>query len=195
MKLLGVAVEGRRRASRAWRVHPTMVRKDSAIGPGDGRDRCRSPVDAEGPSIRSRWIGPGAGGNCASAVLLRHRRYRPRRAHFFRAVSGHCGARGSKACARRRCSATRAATTSGCSRATAPEPATIAKRLAQQEISLEHPLCSATMGAPTWTQGASSPSSSLPMRQLEDAVRKALAAVGRDRVISGKPQVIRIEKN
>jgi homoserine dehydrogenase len=29
----------------------------------------------------------------------------------------------------------------------------------------------------------------------EDAVRKALAAVGRDRVISGTPQVIRIEKN
>jgi homoserine dehydrogenase len=29
----------------------------------------------------------------------------------------------------------------------------------------------------------------------EDAVRKALAAVKRDRVISGKPQVIRIEKN
>jgi homoserine dehydrogenase len=26
-------------------------------------------------------------------------------------------------------------------------------------------------------------------------VRKALAAVGRDRVISGRPQVIRIEKN
>ena len=29
----------------------------------------------------------------------------------------------------------------------------------------------------------------------EDAVRKALAAVGRDKVILGKPQVIRIEKN
>jgi homoserine dehydrogenase len=29
----------------------------------------------------------------------------------------------------------------------------------------------------------------------EDAVRKALAAVGRDKVISGRPQVIRIEKN
>jgi homoserine dehydrogenase len=29
----------------------------------------------------------------------------------------------------------------------------------------------------------------------EDAMRKALAAVGRDRVISGRPQVIRIEKN
>jgi homoserine dehydrogenase len=29
----------------------------------------------------------------------------------------------------------------------------------------------------------------------EDAVRKALAAVRRDRVISGQPQVIRIEKN
>ena len=29
----------------------------------------------------------------------------------------------------------------------------------------------------------------------EDAVRKALAAVKRDRVISGEPQLIRIEKN
>ena len=29
----------------------------------------------------------------------------------------------------------------------------------------------------------------------EDAVRKALAALRRDRVISGRPQVIRIEKN
>jgi homoserine dehydrogenase len=29
----------------------------------------------------------------------------------------------------------------------------------------------------------------------EDGVRKALAAVGRDKVISGTPQVIRIEKN
>jgi homoserine dehydrogenase len=29
----------------------------------------------------------------------------------------------------------------------------------------------------------------------EDAVRKALAAVDRDKVVLGKPQVIRIEKN
>ena len=29
----------------------------------------------------------------------------------------------------------------------------------------------------------------------EDAVRKALAAVQRDKVISGRPQLIRIEKN
>ncbi|MBC7052001.1 homoserine dehydrogenase, partial [Salmonella enterica subsp. enterica serovar Enteritidis] len=29
----------------------------------------------------------------------------------------------------------------------------------------------------------------------EDAVRRALAAVQRDKVISGRPQVIRIEKN
>jgi homoserine dehydrogenase len=29
----------------------------------------------------------------------------------------------------------------------------------------------------------------------EDAVRKALAAVKRDKVISGEPQLIRIEKN
>jgi homoserine dehydrogenase len=29
----------------------------------------------------------------------------------------------------------------------------------------------------------------------EDAVRRALAAVQKDKVISGRPQVIRIEKN
>jgi homoserine dehydrogenase len=29
----------------------------------------------------------------------------------------------------------------------------------------------------------------------EDAVRRALAAIERDKVISGKPQLIRIEKN
>jgi homoserine dehydrogenase len=52
------------------------------------------------------------------------------------------------------------------------------------------------------TQGGSNPGKAAPVPVIlityattEDAVRRALAAVRRDRVISGSPQVIRIEKN
>ncbi|HEU4359651.1 MAG TPA: homoserine dehydrogenase, partial [Xanthobacteraceae bacterium] len=50
------------------------------------------------------------------------------------------------------------------------------------------------------TAAEKAPNGSVPVILItyatsEDAVRKALAAVGRDRVISGRPQVIRIEKN
>ena len=44
-------------------------------------------------------------------------------------------------------------------------------------------------------KGAPVPVILITYATTEDAVRKALAAVGRDRVISGTPQVIRIEKN
>jgi homoserine dehydrogenase len=78
--------------------------------------------------------------------------------------------------------------------------ATIAKRLAQQNISLESIVQRHRGGPP---QGGKSPGRSgepvpvilITYATTEDAVRKALAAVGRDKVISGKPQVIRIEKN
>ena len=48
---------------------------------------------------------------------------------------------------------------------------------------------------PGMRQGEPVPVILITYATTEDAVRKALAAVGRDRVISGKPQVIRIEKN
>ena len=78
--------------------------------------------------------------------------------------------------------------------------ATIAKRLAQQHISLESIVQRHRDGRP---QGGDVPGRSaepvpvilITYATTEDAVRKALAAVGRDKVISGKPQVIRIEKN
>jgi homoserine dehydrogenase len=78
--------------------------------------------------------------------------------------------------------------------------ATIAKRLAQQHISLESIVQRHRSGPP---QGGKSPGQSeepvpvilITYATTEDAVRRALAAVGRDRVISGRPQVIRIEKN
>ena len=78
--------------------------------------------------------------------------------------------------------------------------ATIAKRLAQQHISLEsivqrHRDAPPHGGAAPGRSGAPVPVILITYATTEDAVRKALAAVGRDRVISGKPQVIRIEKN
>jgi homoserine dehydrogenase len=78
--------------------------------------------------------------------------------------------------------------------------ATIAKRLAEQEISLEsivqrHPKGDAGTAAKTMVKNGSVPVILITYATSEDAVRKALAAVGRDRVISGRPQVIRIEKN
>jgi homoserine dehydrogenase len=77
--------------------------------------------------------------------------------------------------------------------------ATIAKRLAQQHISLESIVQRHSNPRP---QGGAAGRSGDPVPVIlityattEDAMRKALAAVGRDKVISGKPQVIRIEKN
>ena len=75
--------------------------------------------------------------------------------------------------------------------------ATIARRLAQQGISIE-----SIVQRHAGTQGGADPGKAAPVPVIlityattEDAVRRALAAVRRDRVISGAPQVIRIEKN
>jgi homoserine dehydrogenase len=75
--------------------------------------------------------------------------------------------------------------------------ATIARRLAQQGISLE-----SIVQRHAGTQGGADPGKAAPVPVIlityattEDAVRRALAAVKRDRVISGSPQVIRIEKH
>jgi homoserine dehydrogenase len=74
--------------------------------------------------------------------------------------------------------------------------ASIATRLAEQEISLESIVQRHGKNEP----GAARKNGSVPVILItyatsEDAVRKALAAVARDKVISGRPQVIRIEKN
>jgi homoserine dehydrogenase len=77
--------------------------------------------------------------------------------------------------------------------------AAIARRLAQQQISIE----SIVQRQTAKTQSTAAPGRSgepvpvilVTYATTEDAVRKALAAVRRDRVISGRPQVIRIEKN
>jgi homoserine dehydrogenase len=78
--------------------------------------------------------------------------------------------------------------------------ATIATRLAEQNISLEsivqrHRGARPHGGDDPKRAGGPVPVILITYATTEDAVRKALAAVGRDKVISGKPQVIRIEKN
>ena len=77
--------------------------------------------------------------------------------------------------------------------------ATIARRLAQQGISLES-IVQRHAGQPHGGDRPDKTTGPVPVILItyattEDAVRKALAAVKRDRVLSGAPQVIRIEKN
>jgi homoserine dehydrogenase len=77
--------------------------------------------------------------------------------------------------------------------------ATIATRLAEQKISIEsivqrHPNGSLDTAV---TSGKASPVPVILITYAtsEDAMHRALQAVQRDKVISGRPQVIRIEKN
>lgn len=187
VKLLGVAVKTPQGIEQ--RVHPTMVRKDSAIAQVMGVTNAVT-VDAVGINPLT-LVGPGAGGAAtASAVLsdigdiargvrtapfgrptmtLTHVRKAPMQRHeggyYIRLLA----------------------------RDKPGTAATIAKRLAEQEISLESIV---QRHSPDGDSKAGSvPVILITYATTEDAVRKALAAVGRDKVISGRPQVIRIEKN
>jgi homoserine dehydrogenase len=76
--------------------------------------------------------------------------------------------------------------------------ATIATRLAEQKISIESIVQRHPDGVDA--TGAARKPSPVPVILItyatsEDAVHRALQAVQRDKVINGRPQVIRIEKN
>jgi homoserine dehydrogenase len=190
VKLLGVAV--RTDAGIEQRVHPTMVPKESAIAQVMGVTNAVT-VDAAGLSPIT-LVGPGAGGMAtASAVvsdladIARGVRTPPfgqpaarmtavRKAPMQRHEGGYY----IRLMARDR----------------PGSAATIARRLAQRQISLE----SIVQRHETRSQDAGKSGDPVPVILItyattEDAVHKALAAVRRDRVISGRPQVIRIEKN
>jgi homoserine dehydrogenase len=190
VKLLGVAVRTEKGIEQ--RVHPTMVRKDSSIAQVMGVTNAVT-VDAQGINPLT-LIGPGAGGAAtASAVvndiadISRGVRTVPfgRPAARLTAVrkapmQRHEGGYYIRLLARDR----------------PGTAATIAKRLAERKISLE----SIVQRHDQKVEAGNSKLTAVPVILItyattEDAVRKALAAVGRDRVISGRPQVIRIEKN
>jgi homoserine dehydrogenase len=193
VKLLGVAV--RTEAGIEQRVHPTMVPKDSAIAQVMGVTNAVT-VDADGLAPIT-LVGPGAGGMAtASAVvsdladIARGVRTPPfgrpaaRMSMIRKApMQRHEGGYYIRLLARDR----------------PGSAAAIARRLAQQQISIE----SIVQRQAPQAKGAAPPGRSadpvpvilITYATSEDAVRKALAAVRRDRVISGQPQVIRIEKN
>jgi homoserine dehydrogenase len=193
VKLLGVAV--RTEAGIEQRVHPTMVRKDSAIAQVMGVTNAVT-VDADGLTPIT-LVGPGAGGMATASAIVadladiaRGVRTPPfgRPAARMTAIrkapmQHHEGGYYIRLLARDR----------------PGSAATIARRLAQQQISLE----SIVQRHGFRAQGSAQPGRSgepvpvilITYATSEDAVRKALAAVRRDRVISGRPQVIRIEKN
>jgi homoserine dehydrogenase len=192
VKLLGVAVKTE--AGIEQRVHPTMVPKDSAIAQVMGVTNAVT-VDAEGLAPIT-LVGPGAGGAATASAVIADLadiargvvtppfgRPAARMTAIRKApMQHHEGGYYIRLLARDR----------------PGTAATIARRLAQQKISLE----SIVQRHPAGSRGAAQPGrsgESVPVIMItyatsEDAVRKALAAVRRDRVISGRPQVIRLER-
>jgi homoserine dehydrogenase len=192
VKLLGVAVRTAKGIEQ--RVHPTMVPKTSSIAQVMG---VTNAVTIDGLGIPPiTLVGPGAGGAAtASAVVadIADVARGVRAAPFGRPVDRlqetakapmerHEGGYYIRLLARDH----------------AGTAATIATRLAEQKISIEsivqrHPNGSST--APVPAKAAPVPVILITYATHEDAVHRALSAVQRDKVISGRPQVIRIEKN
>jgi len=192
IKLLGVAVATP--AGIEQRVHPTMVPKDSAIAQVMGVTNAVT-IDPD-PINEITLVGPGAGGAAtASAVvsdigdIARGVRTPP-----FGRPSAHLIASAKAPMQRheggyyiRMLAVDRPGTA-----------ATIATRLAEQQISLESIVQRHPGGRP---HGGENPADAKPVPVIlityattEDAVRRALDKVESDGVIAGKPQLIRIEK-
>jgi homoserine dehydrogenase len=192
IKLLGVAVKTE--GGIEQRVHPTMVPKDSAIAQVMGVTNAVT-IDAEGIAPIT-LVGPGAGGLATAS-----------------AVVGDIGdvARGVRVAPFGR--AAKSLTAAGKAPMQLHEggyyirllavdkpgtAATIATRLAEQQISLES-IVQRHLG-PQGGKDAKAATGPVPVILItyattEDAVRRALDAVKADKVISGEPQLIRIEKN
>ena len=192
VKLLGVAVRTAKGIEQ--RVHPTMVPKTSSIAQVMGVTNAVT-IDGEGiPPIT--LVGPGAGGAAtASAVVAdiadvaRGIRALPfgRPVERLRRIEKapmerHEGGYYIRLMARD----------------LAGTAATIATRLADQKISIESIVQRHADGVDAVRmtgKTAPVPVILITYATSEDAVHRALDAVQRDKVISGRPQVIRIEKN
>jgi homoserine dehydrogenase len=193
VKLLGVAVKTEKGIEQ--RVHPTMVPKESAIAQVMGVTNAVT-VDADAIAPIT-LVGPGAGGIATAAAVVADIgdiARGVRTAPFGRPTARLTVSR--KAPMQRHEGGYYIRLLAVDKPGTA---ATIAKRLAQQHISLESIVQRHSdprpHGGGAGRSGEPVPVILITYATTEDAMRKALAAVGRDKVISGKPQVIRIEKN
>src|SRR5215467_716230 len=194
VKLLGVAMR-----TEQWieqRVHPTMVPKETAIAQVMGVTNAVS-LDADGIAPIT-LVGPGAGGAAtASSVVadLCDIARGVRTATFGRPVG--CLAECHQAPMQRHeggyyirlLALDRPGTF-----------ATIARHLADENISLESIMQRHSGGRPHGGDDPKSPATPAPVILItyattEDAVRRALNAIKTQGVIAGQPQVIRIEKN
>jgi homoserine dehydrogenase len=194
VKLLGVAVKTGKGIEQ--RVHPTMVPKETAIAQVMGVTNAVT-VDADAISPIT-LVGPGAGGSATASAVISDI------GDIARGVrTAPFGMPSARLVASKKAPMQRHEGGYYIRLLAVDKPGTaasIAKRLAQQNISLESIVQRHRDGPP---QGGKSPGRSgepvpvilITYATTEDAVRKALAAVDRDKVISGKPQVIRIEKN
>src|SRR5918912_2414423 len=191
VKLLGVAVRTAKGIEQ--RVHTTMVPKSSSIAQVMGVTNAVT-IDGEGiPPIT--LVGPGAGGAAtASAVLAdiadvaRGIRANP----FGRPIAQLHDTK--KAPMERHEGGYYIRLLARDFPGTA---AAIATRLAEQKISIESIVQRHPNGGAASSDGKAVPVPVILITYAthEDAVRRALAAVQKDKVISGRPQVIRIEKN
>ena len=192
IKLLGVAV--RTENGIEQRVHPTMVPKASAIAQVMG---VTNAVTVDADAVRQiTLVGPGAGGEAtASAVvsdiadIARGVRTAPFGRPTIRLATSQ------KAPMRRHEGGYYIRMLAVDKPGTA---ARIATHLADENISLESIMQRHVGGEPL---GGDNPLTAKPVPVIlityattEDAVRRALAKVEAEKVIEGKPQLIRIEK-
>jgi homoserine dehydrogenase len=192
VKLLGVAVKTDEGIEQ--RVHPTMVPKDTAIAQVMGVTNAVT-IDAKGIAPIT-LVGPGAGGVATASAIVADL------ADIARAVRTPPFGRPAA-----RMTAIRKAPMQHheggyyirlLARDRPGTAATIARRLAQQKISLESIVQRHDAGSPgalaPGRSGETVPVIMITYATSEDAVHKALAAVRRDRVVYGQPQVIRLER-
>jgi homoserine dehydrogenase len=192
IKLLGVAV--RTDGGIEQRVHPTMVPKSSSIAQVMGVTNAVT-IDADAVAEMT-LVGPGAGGEATASAVVSDIADIARGVHVppFGRPAARLSNVGRAPMQRheggyyiRMLAVDRPGTA-----------ARIALRLAEENISLESIVQRHADGRPL---GGADPSSGSPVPVIlityattEDAVRRALAKVEAEKVIDGKPQLIRIEK-
>jgi homoserine dehydrogenase len=194
VKLLGVAV--RTPHGIEQRVHPTMVPKESAIAQVMGVTNAVT-IDVGGFSPIT-LVGPGAGGAATASSVVADIAdiARGHRSPVFGRPAAQLTEAGRAPMQRHeggyyiRLQAVDKPGTA----------ATIATRLAEQQISMESIVQRHRGGAPIGGTDPKSAVAPVPVILItyattEDAVRQAMDAVKADKVISAEPQLIRIEKN
>jgi homoserine dehydrogenase len=193
VKLLGVAQ--RTEAGIEQRVHPTMVRQGTVIAEVDG---VLNAIAIDADTMELTLMGPGAGGAATSSAVvadLMDLAAGRRVASFGRPAAGLVKAQRAPMQRHEGGYYIRLAAVDRPGTA-----ATIARRMAEQNISLESIM---QRGRDRRPHGGEDPRSAdkpaavalITYATSEDAVRRALAAIETDGVLAEKPQVIRIEKS